>query len=151
MSGTTMNALLPDSGMMTEVLRFADAADAARARGPARPRVSCPADYDPRPEIAEQAKLRRHLATLTDDQQARVHAIYWIGRNLTTHATQFSDLYHHALATDLGDAGAAYLSEKDSLGECLRRGMVKLGLEDDSTATGRACQGVSTTSRRSCP
>ena len=150
MSRMTMTSPLPDPGMMTEVLRLADAADARRARGPARPLVSCPADDDPRPETAEQAELRRHLETLTDDQQARIHAIYWIGRNRTNHATQYSQLYHHALATDLGDAGAAYLGEKDLLGECLRRGLEKLGLDAGTTATDRTCQGVSTTSRRTC-
>jgi hypothetical protein len=40
-----------------------------------------------------------------------------------------TQLYHHALSTDLGDDGAAYLSEKDPLGECLRRGLEKLGTE----------------------
>jgi Protein of unknown function (DUF3775) len=135
MSGMTMAALLPDAGMMTEVLRLANVADAARARGPARPLVSCPADHDPQPEIEEQAGLRAHLVTLSDDQQAQVHAVYWIGRNLTTDATQYSDLYHHALATDLGDDGAAYLSEKDPLGECLRRGLEKLGTDPHASGS----------------
>jgi Protein of unknown function (DUF3775) len=127
--------LLPDSGMMTEVLRLADAADAVRARGPATPLVSCPADHDPSPETEEQAELRMHLATLSDDQQAQVHAIYWIGRNRTTPATQYSQLYQRALATDLGDAGAGYLGAKDRLGECLRRGLSKLRLSPDRTAS----------------
>ena len=148
MAGTTMNALLPDSGMMTEVLRLAAAADAVRARGPARPLVSCPADYDPRPEIEGQAELRRHLAILTDDQQARIHATYWLGRNRTSHATQYSELYHHALATELGDDGAAYLSEKDPLGECLRRGLEKLGLETDSDAAGETVAKTPISTRR---
>jgi hypothetical protein len=147
MSGMT-TTLSPDFSMMNEVLRLADAADAVRARGPATPLVSCPADHDPRPEIEEQARLRRHLATLTDDQQAQVHAIYWIGRNRTSQAAQYSPLYRHALDTDLGDAGAAYLSEKGFLGDCLRRGLEKLGQDAGTTTTDRTCQTASTTTLR---
>ena len=131
-------AVLPGTDTMNAVLRLADAADAVRPRGPARPTVYCPADDDPRPEGEEEAGLRRYLATLTDDEQARIHAIFWIGRDRAVQATEYARLYHHALTSDLGDAGAAYLSAKGFLGESLRRGLKKLGLEADPYAAGGA-------------
>ena len=121
-----MTALLPDPGMMTEVLRLADAADAARARGPAGPLVSCPADHDPRPELEEQGVLRRHLATLDDDQQRG--STRPTGSDATGRAaSHYAKLYHQALATDLGEDGAGYLAGKDRIGECLWKGLEKLG------------------------
>src|SRR5437762_936354 len=122
-----LTAPLPDPDILTEVLRLSDAVDAIRVHQPYPLTVDL-STYWPPPETAEEFRLREYLAGLSDDHQSQIHALYWIGRSRLSRASQYEQLYHHALTTDLGERGAGYLSEKDPFGDCLRRGLEKLGL-----------------------
>jgi hypothetical protein len=86
--------------------------------------------YTPEPEISEDIELRSYLAALDDDQQARLHALCWIGCDHFAGAENYSGLYEYALTTDLGRDGAYYLAGKP-LGTYLRRGLEKLDLGGD--------------------
>jgi hypothetical protein len=125
----TMPNVLPDSEMLNDVIRLCDAVDAVRARQSASRGCYCPADDACEPEPCEMTDLREYLRRLSDDHQARVHAVYWLGRAPDRDAEQYDRLYRHALATDLDDGGAAYLTTKANLSEGLKCGLQKLGLD----------------------
>jgi hypothetical protein len=129
MSRMTATAPLPDPSVMRDVLRLCDAVTAAIRRQPPGPLCYCPADDWFEPESQELIDLREYLRALSDDHQAALHAIYWLGRGRRSRARQYGDQYRYALRTDLGDHGAAYLAAKANLGDKLRRGLEKLGLD----------------------
>jgi hypothetical protein len=120
----TVPNLIPDLRILGNVIRLFDAVATARARQPASPGCYCPADDSLEPEPSEITDLR----ALPDDHQAQVHAVYWLGRERDGDAEQYDRLYQHALRTDLGDGGAAYLAAKANLGDGLRCGLQRLGL-----------------------
>src|SRR5262249_6230836 len=107
-----------------------NAVDAERALDPS-PRVLDPSRTRLRPPTEAETERLWYLARLSDDHQAQVHALYWIGRDPTARARHYSPRYHEALMTDLGQNGAAYLAGKGPLGRYLRRGAEKLGLTLD--------------------
>ncbi len=111
-----MTIPLPDSRILGDVLRLCDAVDAVRARQPAGPRCYCPADGSSLGEPAEMSDLREHLRGLSEDYQAQIHAVYWLGRKLDGDRDQFSQLYRYALATDLGAAGRRTWPRRPTLG-----------------------------------
>jgi hypothetical protein len=122
-----MTAPMPDLDILTEVLRLTDAVDAEQARRPALP-VVVPASTTLEFPTRKERELLIYLAALDDDHQAQLHAIYWIGRDSDARAKHYSRFYEHALTTDLGRDGAAYLVGKP-LGKCLRLGPERLGLD----------------------
>src|SRR5437588_380484 len=95
------------AGPVPETTRIDESCE--QAVTPTSPIVMNPSQASTRPETAEQRQLRNYLATLDDDHQARLHAIYGIGRDLPSDAERYPQLYHYALTTDLGHRGAAYL------------------------------------------
>ncbi len=123
-----MTVLPPDLPILRDVIHLCDAVDAKRACQPARPQGYCSADDSSLGEPAEISDLREYLRNLSDDHQAQIHATYWLGRDKTAVAEQYPQLYQHALATDLRDNGAVYLSAKAPIGRSLRRGLEMLGL-----------------------
>jgi hypothetical protein len=84
-----------------------------------------------RPPTRAETERLWYLAKLSDDHQAQLHALFWIGRDPTARARHYSPRYHDAVMTDLGQDGAAYLAAKAPLGRYLRRGAEKLGLRLD--------------------
>jgi hypothetical protein len=119
---------MPDLDVLTQVLQLTDAVDAERALGPPSPVVVDPSKARLKPKTAKQAELRLYLAALSDDHQAQIHALFWLGRETPVRAENYENLYEYALTTDLGTAGAGYLTGKAALGDDLRRGLQKLGL-----------------------
>jgi hypothetical protein len=122
-----MTAPMPDLEILAEVLRLTDAVDAERALDPP-PRVPDPSRTRLKPPTEAETERLWYLAKLSDDHQAQVHAVYWIGRDPTARARHYSLRYHDALMTDLRQDGAAYPAAKAPLGRYLRRGAEKLGL-----------------------
>jgi hypothetical protein len=122
---------LPDPDVVSRVLLLVDALDAERARRPPSPMVVDPSKSELPPESVEMARLREFLAALGNDHQAQIDALFWIGRDPLARAEHYSSLYDYALTTDPGKVGASYLAGKTPLGECLRRGLGKLGLGSD--------------------
>jgi hypothetical protein len=125
-----MTAPTPDLEILAEVLRLTDTVDAERALDPS-PRVLDPSRTPLKPPTRAETDRLWYLARLSDDHQAQIHALYWIGRDPTARARHYSPRYHDALMTDLGQDGAAYLAGKGPLGAYLRRGLEKLGLDLD--------------------
>jgi hypothetical protein len=119
-------APIPDLDVLTEVLRLTDAVDAEWQRRPASP-VVVSASSTPEPTRRKKRELLYYLAGLDADHQARLHALFWMGREHTARARHYSSFDEQALTTDLGRDGAAYLAGK-ALGVDLRRGLKKLGL-----------------------
>jgi len=122
-----MTAPLPDLEILTEVLRLTDAVDAERALDPP-PRVVDPSRTPLRPPTRAETERLWYLARLSDDHQAQLHALFWMGRDHTARPRHYAQFCEYALMTGLGQDGAAYLAGKGPLGAYLRRGLEKLGL-----------------------
>jgi hypothetical protein len=125
-----MTAPMPDLDVLTEVLRLTDAVDVERALDPS-PRVLDPSRTPLRPPTEAETERLWYFARLSDDHQAQLHAVYWIGRDHTARPRHYAQFCEYALTTDLGQDGAAYLAAKAPLGRYLRRGLEKLGLDLD--------------------
>jgi hypothetical protein len=139
----TTSAPLPDLDVLTEVFRLTDAVDAARARRPPGPVFIDAGNAMPEPASPETCALYRHLGTLSDDHQSRLHALFWLGHDPWAKARHYAGFYRRALTTGLGEEGADYLCSESRLGECMRYGLEKLGLSQPSSAQAPSASSLS--------
>jgi hypothetical protein len=112
---------LPDVDVVHEVIRLGDALLAAERR-------STSTDVLRWFQLPERIALFDYLSRLPDVRMAELHAVFWLGNQLSSTARAYESLYQHAL-NNL-DNGASYLSAKP-LRDGLRRGLAKLGLSPD--------------------
>ena len=112
---------LPDVDVVHEVIRLDDALLAAERRSNATEVLHGP-------WLPERVELYDYLSQLPDVRMAELHAVFWLGNQISRTAWAYDALYQHAM-NNL-DHGASYLSAKP-LGDGLRRGLAKLGFSPD--------------------